>query len=231
MTHTHSHSHAHTHDWDTYYKNHKGVTPSNIALHWQYLLSIISSRPKNLLEIGCGPADHSAALRKLLPKAEMSLLDSDANIISKLKKEYSGQIKKFYVCDITKETEVKKHKFSPDEFDVIYSQGLMEHFKDKDFISTVKNFMPYTKKMVMSIPADTYPSQDYGDEILRSGKELEVLCGKIPGISYKVKKYLPDVGVRTKAIVVKNKNYTIFESLLFMLFGSCHYLVELKKKV
>lgn len=223
-------THTHKHDnWHTYYQNHKGIPLSNILLHWQYLLDILSSRPQKLLEIGCGPADHSILIKKFFPHTKISLLDLDNKILENLKKEYNGKVEGFYLCDLASRASVLKQKFSKDQFDVIFSQGLMEHFNDKKFIAVIQHCMPYTKRFIASIPADTYPNHDYGDEILRDQKQIESLLQKIPGITFRVKKYFPDIGFRTKYIAVKKARLNIVKAVFFMILNGCHYLIEIEK--
>lgn len=215
--------------WFNYYKNHKTITLSNLFLHWFYLINILLSRPKKILEIGCGPADHSIFLKNLIPFSKISLLDSDKRIINRLKKKLIKKIDNFYFCDLLKKEDINK-KVGKQKFDIIYSQGLMEHFKDEDFIKIIKNLLPYSKKMLHSIPSEFYPTKDFGNEILRNRQELKKLLRQLKIINFSISKYTPDIGLKTKIVRIKKFNLGFFDSVFFLLFGSCHYLIKISKK-
>lgn len=216
-------------DWFTYYKDHKNISPSNIFLHWEYLFNIMKGFPKSLLEIGCGPADHSMFLLKLFPWIHISLIDLDIKIINLLKKRHKNKINKYYICDVMDQKEIINLKFKENQFDVVYSQGLMEHFTDNELKKVITNFLPYTKKMIFSIPGENYPSHDYGDEILRNKNDLDRILKQIPKIKFKVKKYFPDIGIRTKVVAVRKIKRNLLEKFKFLFINGCHYLIEIKK--
>lgn len=216
--------------WFKYYKSHKGIALSNIILHWPYLLRIIQLRPKRMLEIGCGPADHSVFLSYIKPKTNISLLDNDKQIITRLGKKLSNKITKFYICNIANKKDVLKLNFIKNEFDLIYSQGLMEHFNKKDFQIIINNFLPYTKKILISIPSENYPNRDFGNELLRNKQELTEIISPIKNIKFKINKYFPDIGFRTKITKIKKDKLNVFESIALLFFDSFHYLIEINKK-
>lgn len=215
--------------WSDYYKNHHQMRISNIILHWPYLLSIWKEHPKRILEIGCGPADHSVFLSKKMSNTQFTLLDNDPGIVKWLKEKYANRFE-VISCDITSEKDVTHLNFKKNTFDVVYSQGLMEHFEEKEFIKIIEHFLPYSKKTIFSVPSDKYPDQDFGNEILRTKKELADILEKIPGITYKVHSYFPDISLRTKLLRIKKFHMDWVDSILYLLFGSNHYLVEISKQ-
>lgn len=215
--------------WHKYYKDHHGVIWSNILLHWYYLALIALGFPKKVLEIGCGPADHSVFLSSVLPGINISVLDFDKKIIASLRKYDKKKIDKFYICDITDPKMVKKLGFKNQEFDVIYSQGLLEHFSKDDSQKIINLFLPYTKRLIFSIPSEKYPNRDYGNELLRSKKELGDIFKEIQNITFKIKGYFPDVGLRTKIMTINKGKLSFLEKINFLLFGSCHYFIEIKR--
>ena len=216
--------------WFKYYKNHNGIALSNILLHWPYLLRIVQLRPKKILEIGCGPTDHSVFLSYIKPKTKISLLDNDKQIINSLGKKLSNKITKFHICNITDKKDVLKQNFINNEFDLIYSQGLMEHFNKKDFQTVINNFLPYTQKILISIPAENYPNRDFGNELLRNKKQLTEIMIPIKNIKFKINKYFPDIGLRTKIIKMRKEKMNMVKSIFLLFFDSLHYLIEVSKK-
>ena len=215
--------------WHNFYKNNRGITPSNIFLHWPYLLKILSLRPKTVLEIGCGTADHSIFLSHLLPHLQISLLDYDKVILARLKNKLNNKRYRFHLCNFIDEKSVKRN-LSYHQFDVIYSQGVMEHFNINDFQKIVTNFLPYSDRLIFSVPSESYPNKDFGNELLRNKAELESIIKQIPNIASKVSSYFPDIGYRTKYITIKKLKLNLFQAIIFLLFGSCHYLIKITKK-
>lgn len=164
-----------------------------------------------------------------MPSAKISVLDNDEKIIAFLKTKYKNKISDYFLCDLTKKENIKRLKLKKNRYDMIYSQGLMEHFKDEDFVKIIENLLPYTNKMIHSVPSDSYPTKDFGNEILRNREELKRLLSSIEGINFKIIRYFPDIGLRTKIVSIKKFNFNLPEALSFLLFGSCHYLIEISK--
>ncbi len=209
-------------DWDAYYLKHK-PSLANILLHWQYLLSILLSNPKNILEIGCGPASHSIFIKRILPSLRLSLLDQDTALLAKIKNKYKKKISAVHCIDLLSKD------FGKINFDkpcVVISQGLMEHFGDKEFIEVVNNFQGKAEKMIFSVPSAEYPTKDFGNENLRSKQEVISLLNDIEGINFKVKRYF-DIGIRTKIIAIQKRKLSIFKALKYILFGSNHLLIKI----
>ena len=216
-------------NWSGYYEGHTGIALSNIILHWPYMLSILFSRPQNILEIGCGPADHSRFISKLFPLLSVYYMDNDAGIVKQLQKQIRPR-SRVILADVTNEKDIKKCKFKKDMFDIVYSQGLMEHFKKTEFRNIILNFLPYAKKTLFSVPTDHYPNRDFGNEILRTKQELQDLLSTIPGINFTVQSYFPDISIRTKLIRIQKYRMGLSDSMQYLLLGSNHYLVTITKK-
>lgn len=208
------------HSWSEYYVGHQH-SYSNIVLHYQYLLAVLVCRPKTLLEIGCGSADHSIFLKKLLPKLKINFLDNDELILGKVKETYSDLVSGAYLADILDSAQVQ----SIPTFDVIISQGLMEHFNDEDFIRIIENFRGKARKYIFSIPSNNYPTKDFGNEILRSKSEVSSLLNSIPNITYSVSGYF-DIGIKTKFVGLSLRK-SLIEKLEYMFFSSNHILVKI----
>lgn len=212
--------------WHHYYRNHR-TSASNWLLHWQYLLRILYSRPKSVLELGCGPADHSIFLSRVRPGMEISLLDADKRIIDGLKKKLAGRIKDFFVLDVTEARQVQTALADKPQYDLMYSQGLLEHFTDDELNIVLQALLPFTKRMIFSVPSDAYPTRDFGNEILRSKQEWLAVLNKAKGCRFSVRPYFPDIGVRTKAVAFQRQKMNKLAAVRYFLLGSCHWLVEI----
>lgn len=206
--------------WSDYYKNIK-TNKLNIYLHFQYILLIIFLNPKKIIEIGCGSGDHSIFIKKLFKKKIISFLDNDKDILENAYKKYSSNVQNFYYADILNKEKINKIEYH----DIAMSQGLMEHFSDKDFIKIIENFRGKVNYFIFSIPSNYYPTIDFGNEILRSKREVEFLLHKISNIEFKVINYF-DIGFRTKINGLKKFNN--LSSKLLYFFKSNHLLIKIK---
>jgi len=205
--------------WADYYVGHQRNF-SNIVLHYPYLLAILRRKPRTILEIGCGSADHSMFLKKQFPKLEISFLDNDEKILATAKSAYMDRVANTYLVNILDNKEVQSIPL----FDVIMSQGLMEHFENAEFIRIIDNFRGKAGSFIFSIPSDFYPTRDFGNEILRSKNEISDLLNTIPKIKYSVSGYF-DIGLKTKLVGTK-KIKGVFQKLGYLLFSSNHILVS-----
>ena len=51
--------------------------------------------------------------------------------------------------------------------DIVYSQGLLEHFDNEGIVALLTEQLEFARKgLIFSIPSINYPNQDYGDERL-----------------------------------------------------------------
>lgn len=204
--------------WHSYYQE-RPEDVSNILLHWQYLLRIILLRPKRLLEIGCGRAQHSLFIKRLQPKILLFLADKDKILLQKVTINQKNKI----VIDVLDGRKVKKIPYT----DLVISQGLIEHFTEKQIKNLIENFQGKTARMIASVPSINYPTLDFGNEMLRTKEEYKIILEKIQGIKFFITDYL-DLGWRTKLVGVKIKKLDLFKALEYIFFRSNHFLIEIK---
>lgn len=209
-----------TRTWNDYYKNHQAPL-SNLLLHAEYLGRVLIRRPKKLLEIGCGPADHSLFIKKLCPRMQLYLVDSDRALLDTVTKRHGAKIADAFCVDVLDRGAVA----GLPKVDLTVSQGLLEHFADADFARVIANFAPVTKRMLHSVPADTYQHQDFGNEVLRSQAELTGLLERVCPYRFRVRRAF-DPGIRTKRLLIQENGYRGWPALRFLLFGSCHLLID-----
>jgi len=207
--------------WNEYYSKHN-YSFSNILLHYPYLIKAVFLKPKTMLEIGCGPAQHTVFIKKIFPNIKVSVLDLDKKLLRKVKQNHSNIIENYFHMNINNKSSIKKLP----KFDLVISQGLIEHFNDENVIKIIDNFSFVANKMIFSIPSDIYQNQDFGNEVLRSKKEMEKLLKKT-GFKFKVHNYFFDIGFRTKINLISQNNLGFYESVKLLLFKSCHLLIEI----
>lgn len=196
---------------------------SNLLLHAEYIFRIARSGATRILEIGCGPATHSLFIKRLMPSVQLSLLDLDKELLESVYATHQKDIDQIYHLDILNTKDIA----SLPTFDLVISQGLLEHFNDDDFLKIVDNFKPITKRMLFDIPSSDYPTQDFGNEILRSKKEVQDLLKIGSGYRYDVHNMI-DIGIRTKQLVIQKHQFNGLRAAQFLLFGSCHLIGDIR---
>lgn len=115
---------------------------------------------KKIMEIGCGSGVTSAYLGNL--GYQVTGIDSDPDMIE-LANSINNQPNKsviFKLDNILTLNHVSEY------FDVIFSNGVMEHFDDGAIISTINHQILLCNYLVISIPSDYFSDNQkiYGDE-------------------------------------------------------------------
>ncbi len=117
---------------------------------------------KKIMEAGCGTGIISTYMASLgYDVTEVDLDDKILNLAKKVSKDYlKGSHPKFIKKDIL------KLDFEKKEFDVIFSNGVLEHFSDEDIKKIVKLQLEQSRYVIVGIPT-TFFNQDealHGDE-------------------------------------------------------------------
>jgi hypothetical protein len=96
--------------------------------------------------------------------------------------EWANQSKKRYFS-----TTIGKLNFTSDiaelkPIDIVFSQGLLEHFDDQKIIEIINAQLAFANRAVLfSVPSEEYKNQDYGDERLMSVAEWEAILSPVYG--------------------------------------------------
>ena len=77
----------------------------------------------------------------------------------------------------------------PSKADVVFSQGLLEHFPDDQIVAILMEQAMFGRYTIFSVPSDQYPWSDFGDERLMTLKQWEdilspVFGDKLEGLYY-----------------------------------------------
>jgi len=115
-----------------------------------------------ILEIGTGTGYLSIYLSK--NRIDVKAVDNDEDILEKCR--FSNNIlegsAEFIYCDAFE----LSSKFKDEEFDVVFHQGLFEHFSDEDITRLLEEQFKIGKYVLFSVPSKYYPQKDFGDERL-----------------------------------------------------------------
>lgn len=117
---------------------------------------------KKIIEAGSGTGILSTYLASL--GFDCLAIDIDKEILElskKIAKEYNATSKPTFKID-----SIFKLKYNKDEFDVSFSNGVLEHFSDKEIINTLQIQMKIAKTVIVGIPTKYFDDNEaqYGDE-------------------------------------------------------------------
>ncbi len=175
----------------------------NTYVHLDMFKSIYNERPKRLLEVGVGSGSMSIFWSYLGLK--LFALDNDPRVLEKAKymsKSLNGNVKFVY-------GDAFKLPFKDNSFDVIFHQGLLEHFSDEEIIRLLNEQLRVGKVAVFSVPNNFYKEKDFGDERLLSKKNWD--------------KFL-----KTNFNLIESKNYNpvrekIFKKIPYKVVNTMYY--------
>jgi len=160
-----------TSDWAEYFRS---CTIFDHALMYARLIkTIIRFAPKGgtLLEVGCGSGLTSILLHDLGYKVIAFDIDNDVLYhVKQRKKRYNAEMDlvRGDMCNLS---------FKRNKFDVVFHQGVLEHFDDETIVSTLKEQKRLTKTLVFEVP-NSRARQTYGDERLLNNRYWQKLISK-----------------------------------------------------
>ena len=133
-----------------------------ISSHTPFIAKILSFKPSSVLEVGCGTGSMSIFIQKFI-KCNVTAIDNDQTLIERAI-YYNSQLGsnvRFKTMDA----------FDLDldqEFDLVFSQGFLEHFTDEEIRRLIKEQIKVSNLIINAVPSKFYFIRDYGDERLLS---------------------------------------------------------------
>jgi glycosyltransferase involved in cell wall biosynthesis/Tfp pilus assembly protein PilF len=155
--------------WAQYYERRTNFDEHVAAPHIRRLLGCIvkSWQGGEVLEVGCGTGFLSIWLSRIgIP---VTAIDRDPDLIAG-GKAANGALgasvnfmegDAFTLCD----------QFEDRQFEIIFHQGVLEHFTDDDIRKLMQQQLQIADKVLFSVPSAFYPQQDFGDERLMTLEE------------------------------------------------------------
>lgn len=158
-------------EWSEVYYEPAGVAHfiENIHVHKSFLDQLCLKPHSRVLEVGCGSGTMSVFMSHL--GSDVTAVDRDASILEraeKASKELNGSVKFM-------EADAFELPFSDKEFDMAFSQGVLEHFSDEDILKLVREQLRVAKCVFFSVPNNFYRHRDFGNERLMAKREWEAL--------------------------------------------------------
>lgn len=145
----------------------------NLAGHREFLAEIDSyKKGAKILEVGTGTGTMSVFLSCL--GHEVTAIDNDPQVLDLARRhneKFSGRVS--FV-----EADAFSLPFEEATFDIIFHQGFFEHFSDEEIYRLTEEQLRVAKRLYVSIPNNTYPRLDFGNERLMSAREWSTILEK-----------------------------------------------------
>jgi len=158
-------------NWNKYYQAPLTLEGLLGNLHGQkeFLSEIYSSGSRKILEVGTGSGAMGIFFSWL--GLEVTSIDIDPEVINRARREsdrFNGHAK-FEVADAL------HLPYPNDSFDLVFHQGLLEHFSDEDIHKILGEQLRVARRVILSVPNQWYPQKDFGDERLMSKSQWDRL--------------------------------------------------------
>ena len=125
------------------------------------------SKGKRIIEMGCGTGLVAGYLKKL--GFEVTALDLSPAVL-KYAEQLAIQSKIISPC-IYKQGDILNLEFNKNSFDVSYSNGVLEHFNDKEIIKILEQQMNISKYVIFGIPS---PYFNMNEKMLGNERSLRI---------------------------------------------------------
>lgn len=171
----------------------------HLAIHKDFLKEILKNDPKALLEAGCGSAIMSIFFGMSGRRATACDLDEKVlAMAAETAKKWNAQVQ-------FSKQDLMKMSFPDRSFDVVFSQGVLEHMADDEIRVAARESLRVGKKFIFSVPNYYYKHKDFGNERLLKAEEWKRILSGIGNAQFKY--YF---AIRTK------KNFLMKKPLMLM---------------
>lgn len=193
-------------NWASYYADKVTVDLyiRNLYGHKDLICAIVESGAKRILEVGAGTGTLSIFLSTL--GLEVTTLDNSPEILHKakaVKEELGGK-------NTLIEGDAFKLPFDNGSFDLVFHQGLLEHFSISEIHQLLSEQLRVAPIVVFGVPNQNYARKDFGDERLLSKNAWEkilqpyqILTSQNYALKFFPKWYLPRVPIQYMAKITK----------------------------
>jgi len=136
-----------------------------------------SKNNKTILEAGCGSAANSIFLAN--NQRKVTCLDKDNKMLELAKKNS----KNFYNKPLFMNKNISELENKDGNFDVSFSHGVLEHYRDKEIINLINKQLKVAKHIIISIPSNFFRQEQAinGDERFMSKNKWKQLIRKTNG--------------------------------------------------
>jgi SAM-dependent methyltransferase len=169
--------------WGDFYADAGGTDYllDHVAIHKDFLKQVLAKEPQSALEAGCGSAIMSVFLA--MTGIRVTACDRDEKVL----KNAADNAKRWKTAVQFCKEDILKFGFKDGSFDIVFSQGVLEHLNDDEIRQAAKEALRVGKHFIFSVPGPYYKHRDFGDERLLPGahwKKLMDGVGKFELESY-----------------------------------------------
>ena len=153
----------HMSDWDStqYLKFKEERTQPSIDL----VNRITLDNPKRMIDIGCGPGNSTAVLKKRFPRADIIGADFSPNMIEKARKDHPDM--DFILFDATKDFDKLQEKF-----DIVFSNACIQWIPNhKSLLKNMMNILNLGGVLAIQVPNQAeMPINSIVDRVIKTAK-------------------------------------------------------------
>jgi len=145
---------------------------SNVSAHKEFIKTIVDNAPitdakkTRLLEVGTGTADMCIFMSWLGYK--VTSIDNDQSVLENVM--LRDLMRTAGDLNLLKQ-DAFNLPFSDKTFDIVFSQGFLEHFSDEEIVMLIAEQLRVGKKVIFSVPSFWYSRRDFGNERLMKIEE------------------------------------------------------------
>lgn len=157
--------------WGHFYENagDADYLLDHVAIQKDFLKEIFKRNPERILEAGCGSAIMSIFFA--MSGKRVSACDLDEGVLSKA----AETAKKWKVSVDFSKQDLLKLNFKDDSFDVVFSQGVLEHLNDDQIRQACRESLRIAPAFIFSVPGYYYNHKDFGDERLLKDSQWDAI--------------------------------------------------------
>ncbi len=153
--------------WGEFYREGTGLEPFFASLfhHEPLMREVLDSKPATTLEAGSGPAIMSSFLA--MAGVDAIAVDNDPDVLEVARRSAA----RWPVQPTFIEHDIFKLDTIGREVDLVFSQGVLEHFQDDQIRELVRQSLLVAPRFVFSVPSKWYGHKDFGNERLFTAEQ------------------------------------------------------------
>lgn len=158
-------------DWGAYYADATSVDHflTNLYHHREFVERLLQLAPERSLEAGCGTAGMSVLLAMAGRRATACDIDDAVlDVARRNAAQWNADL------DVV-HRDIFKLSAHPDRYDLVFSQGVLEHFGDEQIAELVSESLAVAPTFAFSVPTRYYGHRDFGDERLMTLDEWRAI--------------------------------------------------------
>lgn len=161
--------------WGEFYAADGGLEGFFATLHYHapFMEALLADRPATALEAGCGTAVMSSFLA--MAGVSATAVDNDPGVLATADRS----IGRWPARPELLEHDIFALSALDRTWDVVFSQGVMEHFDDDAIRRACTESLAVTPRLVFSVPSKFYGHRDFGNERLMTAEQWHAIVADL----------------------------------------------------